>query len=212
MQVVTNLRRWATGSVAMAIVASAQLLQPAGVKAQTLDFAQEAQRAEAQRALNEVRARLPNCNILQPNGAMPVLANATEAGVVNAGVSRGGLSNSNARARPTLTWNATLARIAQQHSSAMAQGSFFDHVDLNGKTVANRAKEAGYRYRVVAENIAAGQDNLPEVIMEWIASKGHCENMIDERVTEFGIAVAASRNPADPFTTYWTLVLGTQQR
>jgi uncharacterized protein YkwD len=64
----------------------------------------------------------------------------------------------------------------------------------------------------MAENIGAGQDNLSKIVMEWVASVRHCESMIDERVTEFSLAMVQSSNPGDPYSTYWTLVLGTPSR
>lgn len=199
MQVVSSLRRLATGPIAVAIIAAAQLLQPARVEAQNNDFKNEAkiteaQKLDAQRLINELRARLPSCNLVQGGQAFIVQASNVR------------------RERPALTWNAKLADIARGHSQNMASNGFFDHVDTAGRSVAERAKAAGYRYRVVAENIAAGQDSVNEALMEWIASKGHCENMIDERVTEFGLALVQSKNPQDPYSTYWTLVLGTPAR
>ncbi len=189
MQVARSLRRMVNGRIALfAFLTAAQLVQPARVSAQQADFVNE-----AQRLINDVRNRLPSCNLLQNGQAFIVPASAP-------------------RARPTLSWNPKLASIAQSHSQAMAKESFFDHVDTTGKNVSDRAKGAGYKYRVVAENIAAGQDNLSEVVMEWVASKGHCENMIDDRVTEFGLAMVQSNNPTDPYSTYWTLVLGTPVR
>jgi uncharacterized protein YkwD len=187
MQVVRSLRRLTTGPIAIAIVVAAQLVQPARVVAQERDFEKE-----AEKLINEVRSRLPSCDLLQSDQPVAIRIGA-------------------AQNRPTLAWNARLASIAAAHSSAMAKESFFDHTDTKGKTVADRAKQIGYRYRVVAENIAAGQDSLSEVFMEWTASKGHCENMIDGRVTEFGIARVKSNSPADPYGIYWTLVLGTPQ-
>ncbi len=186
MQVARSLRRLTTGPIAFAIVVMAQLVQPAGVVAQERDFAKE-----AEKMINDVRSRLPSCELLQNDQPIAVRVGSTN--------------------RPALLWNPRLANIAQSHSASMARESFFDHTDMNGKTVADRAKQIGYKYRVVAENIAAGQDNLNEVIMEWVASRGHCENIIDSRVTEFGLARVKSPSPADPYGIYWTLVLGTPQ-
>jgi uncharacterized protein YkwD len=187
MQVARSLRRLTTGPIAYAIFVTAQLVQPAGVVAQERDFAKE-----AEKMINDVRSRLPSCELLQSDQPLAIRVGA-------------------AQNRPTLAWNPRLATIAHSHSSAMAKESFFDHTDMHGKTVADRAKQSGYRYRVVAENIAAGQDSLSEVFMEWTASRGHCENMIDGRVTEFGLARVKSTSPADPYGVYWTLVLGTPQ-
>jgi uncharacterized protein YkwD len=187
MQVARSLRRLTTGPIAVAIFVTAQLVQPAGVVAQERDFEKE-----AEKIINEVRSRLPSCELLQSDQPVAVRVGA-------------------AQNRPILTWNPRLASIAQGHSTSMAKESFFDHTDMHGKTVADRAKQVGYKYRVVAENIAAGQDSLSEVFMEWTASKGHCENMLDGRVTEFGLARVKSPSLADPYGVYWTLVLGTPQ-
>ena len=190
MQVATYLRRMASGRIVFTILVAAQMVQPARVVAQEFDFANE-----AQKMINDVRSRVPNCNVLQGGEGFKVQ-----------------IASSNAKPRPAVAWNTKLAFIAQGHAAAMAKESFFDHVDMAGKNVAIRAKDAGYRYRVVSENIAAGQESMPEVVMEWIASKGHCENLIDDRVTEFGLAKVQSTNPLDPYSVYWTLVMGTPQR
>lgn len=189
MQVVRSLRHLVNERIVLLILTVAQLLQPAGVKAQQADFVNE-----AQKLINEARSRLPSCDVLQSGQALIVPTSNTT------------------RTRPAVTWNPRLASIAQSHSQSMAKGGFFDHVDTSGKTVAQRAKDVGYRYRVVAENIAAGHESLSEVVMEWIASKGHCENLIDDRVTEFGLSMVQNNDPSAPYSSYWTLVLGTPQR
>jgi Cysteine-rich secretory protein family len=193
MQVVNSLCRRLKGRIAVtAVLGAVQLGQPAGVAAQNNDLANE-----AQKIINEVRSRVPDCSV--------VSANAGASGAVKVGLS------TPVPARPQLQWNAKLAHAAQKHSQSMATQSYFDHVDPQGKGVAQRANETGYRFRVVSENIAAGQENLNEAIMEWIASPGHCANMLDARVTEFGLARVDSPNPGDPYTSYWTLVMGSQR-
>jgi Cysteine-rich secretory protein family len=193
MQVVTDLCRRLKGRIAVtAILGAVQLVQPAGVAAQNNDLANE-----AIKVINEVRSRVPDCNVV-----------AAQDGLVKVGAPAA-VAKPN---RPAVVWNAKLADAAARHSRSMASESFFDHVDPRGKNVANRANDSGYRYRVVSENIAAGQENLAEAMMEWIASRGHCENLLDPRVTEFGLARVDSPNPADPYTTYWTLVMGTPRQ
>ena len=41
-----------------------------------------------------------------------------------------------------LTWDTNLARMARAYSQKMARENFFDHADLSGKTVVDRAKDA----------------------------------------------------------------------
>lgn len=90
----------------------------------------------------------------------------------------------------------------------MAEQAFFDHVDPEGHTVAQRSTAAGYRWRVIGENLAAGQPALVEALHDWLASPSHCRNLVDARFTEFGLARVSSAYPTDPYGVYWVLVLG----
>jgi uncharacterized protein YkwD len=110
-------------------------------------------------------------------------------------------------AAPPLRWNALLAQAAQDHSGDMAEQRYFSHQDKAGRSVAARASAAGYRWRTVGENIAAGQNSAEEAVAGWIDSPGHCANIMDPRFTEMGLAFAISGNPATG-RVYWTQVLG----
>jgi uncharacterized protein YkwD len=111
------------------------------------------------------------------------------------------------RARPVLQWNATLAAVAERHARAMADELFFDHVDPQGRDVGKRAQAAGYRWRVVGENIAAGQETLDDALRAWAASEGHCRNLLDARYAEFGLARVVGGREGDPYGVYWALVM-----
>ncbi len=154
----------------------------------------------ATRAINNIRSKLDTCG---DNG---MLALPEERAKSTAAPIR--VSLTDIAARPALVFNPRLADAALKHSRAMAELGFFDHTDPNGKTVGGRSKESGYRYRVVGENIAAGHDSVEDAVRGWLLSSSHCENMIDPRFVEFGIAKVTSTNPADPYGSYWTLVLG----
>jgi uncharacterized protein YkwD len=111
-------------------------------------------------------------------------------------------------ATPPLTWNDRLAATALAHSSDMAQHDYFDHVDRRGTGVAARAREHGYRWRVIGENIAAGQGSAQQVVAGWLASPGHCANILSPDFGEMGTAYAL--NPKAAMEIYWTQVLGTR--
>lgn len=83
-----------------------------------------------------------------------------------------------AAAQP-LAWNATLGGAAEAHSRAMANGNFFDHLDRDGRTPGDRAELAGYSGGLIGENIAAGQDGVDKVVDGWLASPGHCANLMN---------------------------------
>lgn len=154
----------------------------------------------ASRAINNIRAKLDAC------GDQGMLGLAEERAKYSVRPVK--VTALEIAARPAVAYNPKLAEAALKHSRAMAEQSFFDHTDPNGKTVGNRSKESGYRYRVVGENIAAGHDGVEDAVRGWLLSTGHCENLIDARFVEFGIAKVTSTNPADPYGTYWTLVMG----
>jgi len=110
-------------------------------------------------------------------------------------------------ARP-LAWNADLAQAALAHSSDMAAHRRFSHDGSDGSDSAQRATRAGYRWRHIGENIAAGQTSPQEAVQGWIASPGHCANLMKPQFSEMGAAYAVSRVRLPGFP-YWTQVFAT---
>jgi len=107
---------------------------------------------------------------------------------------------------PPLAWSDALAQAALVHSHDMAARNYFDHVDPTGATVAQRASRTGYRWRVIGENIAAGQGSVPQVVAGWLASPGHCENIMARDFAEMGAAYAI--DPHSAMEIYWTQAFG----
>jgi hypothetical protein len=103
-----------------------------------------------------------------------------------------------------LTWNDRLAAAALEHSRDMAEHDYFDHVDRGGTGVAERARQQGFAWRAVGENIAAGQGSPQQVVAGWLASPGHCANMLSPDFAEMGAAYAL--NPQAAMEIYWTQV------
>ncbi|MNZ74335.1 Cysteine-rich secretory protein family protein [compost metagenome] len=110
-----------------------------------------------------------------------------------------------AAARP-LTWNAALGAAAQKHSGAMANGNYFSHRGADGKSAADRARAAGYRGRQIGENIAAGQGSPRQALEGWLASPGHCANLMNQRFTQVGAGYAAQTRSDSGI--YWTMLFG----
>ncbi|MGF6487630.1 CAP domain-containing protein [Pseudomonas frederiksbergensis] len=110
-----------------------------------------------------------------------------------------------AAARP-LTWNAALGAAAQGHSKAMAYGNYFAHRDPDGDMPLDRAKAAGYRGRQIGENIAAGQSSPNKAMASWLASPGHCANLMNPMFTQVGAAYAADSRSDEG--VYWTMLFG----
>jgi uncharacterized protein YkwD/stress response protein SCP2 len=104
-----------------------------------------------------------------------------------------------------LTVDQRLAAAAQAHSADMVRRAFFAHESPDGRQVWDRAVAAGYAYRKVAENIAAGQRTAEEVVRGWMGSPGHRANILDGDLTQIGIG----RADGGSYGVYWTQVFGT---
>ena len=104
-----------------------------------------------------------------------------------------------------LTVDARLGAAAQAHSADMVQRGFFAHESPDGRQVWDRAVAAGYAYRKVAENIAAGQRSAEEVVRGWMESPGHRANILDGDLTQIGVG----RADGGSYGVYWTQVFGT---
>lgn len=110
-----------------------------------------------------------------------------------------------AAARP-LSWSNALGTAAQGHSRAMARENYFAHQDPDGETPADRARVAGFRGRQIGENIAAGQGSPNQAMQSWLASPGHCANLMNPMFTQVGAAYAT--NTRSDLGIYWTMVFG----
>jgi len=104
-----------------------------------------------------------------------------------------------------LTVDQRLAAAAQAHSADMVRRAFFAHESPDGRQVWDRAVAAGYAYRKVAENIAAGQRTAEEVVRGWMGSPGHRANILDGDLTQIGVG----RADGGSYGVYWTQVFGT---
>jgi len=105
-----------------------------------------------------------------------------------------------------LTWNDQLAAAAVAHATDMTTHNFFNHTGTDGLGVSERADTAGYEWRAVGENIAAGQISVDEVHTSWMESDGHCKNVMNSLFTEVG--AACKEDPDTFFGTYWVVVFG----
>ena len=110
-------------------------------------------------------------------------------------------------AAPPLTLSAQLTKAALQHAQDMARHSRLEHDGTDGSTPSQRVTRAGYRWRYVAENIAAGASTAADVVEGWLASPSHCVNIMDQQYREMGIAFAL--NPKSDAGIYWAQTFAT---
>jgi uncharacterized protein YkwD len=113
-----------------------------------------------------------------------------------------------AAAKP-LTLNDTLSRAALAHAADMAQYSHFSHDGRDGSSPADRTSRAGYNWKAVGENIAAGQATPESVVDGWLKSPHHCANIMAPQFREMGIAYYVNRTSQAGI--YWVQLFGARR-
>jgi uncharacterized protein YkwD len=126
--------------------------------------------------------------------------------LVNEARARGArCGNRDFKPAPPISLSASLGGAAQGHAADMAQHDYFEHRDLAGRSPADRVRATGYHETLVGENIAYGPKSAEEVVQGWLDSPGHCENIMNPRFAEMGIAYA--QGSASRHGLYWVQVL-----
>ena len=115
--------------------------------------------------------------------------------------------NKSFAAAAPLVWSDKLERTGQLHAAEMAAHSYFSHDGRDGSKPADRAMRAGYVWRAVGENIAAGQTSAEAAMQGWIDSPPHCANLMSPQFTEMGVAYAV--NLQSTMGIYWAQLFGT---
>jgi uncharacterized protein YkwD len=110
---------------------------------------------------------------------------------------------------PPLRANPLLDRAAQRHADDMLAHGYFAHESPGGATVRERAKEAGYDWREIGENIAEGQFTVDEVMAGWMKSPGHRRNLLDPRFAELGTGLVAAKSKEGGYRVLWVQAFGT---
>ena len=101
--------------------------------------------------------------------------------------------------------NDLLNTAAQGHAEDMAANQFLEHDGSDGSTPFERAARAGYAGRLIGENVARGQNTAPDVVAGWIASDGHCNNLMNGNFSEMGVGYAENPTTGRP---YWAQLFG----
>ncbi len=113
-----------------------------------------------------------------------------------------------------VTLDRRLTAAALRHAQAMADRDFFSHVGADGSEMGSRLSAAGYIWRLVAENLAAGMKNPLEAVQVWIDSPGHRQNLLLKDAIHVGFGYV-HRDP-DPgsvtYKDYWVLLLAAPQK
>lgn len=98
---------------------------------------------------------------------------------------------------------ARLVRAAQAHATDMARNGFFSHIGSDRSDPVRRVARTGYTWRRVGENIAAGYPSAVETVQAWLASPGHCRNIMEPHFSQAGVGRAEGGRRG----VYWVLVV-----
>ncbi len=90
----------------------------------------------------------------------------------------------------SLTENPALTAAAEAKASDMLERQYFDHTSPTGEGPDDLARDAGYAYITIGENLALGNFNNDEALVQaWMDSPGHRANILNTEYTEIGVAV-----------------------
>jgi uncharacterized protein YkwD len=88
---------------------------------------------------------------------------------------------------PPLVASPLLNRSAQGWTNVMVSSDQFTH----GTNFASRISAVGYDWRMAGENIATGFATPRGVVRAWMASTGHCENILDPNFRNVGTGISS---------------------
>jgi uncharacterized protein YkwD len=108
----------------------------------------------------------------------------------------------------TLVKNDMLTQACEAYAARMAERGFFSHTDPDtGSLPWDRADEVGYEYLLIAENLAAGQASVGQIVNGWMNSPGHRLNILLPGISETGAAVYNG----GPLGAYWVQMFAVPQ-
>ena len=111
------------------------------------------------------------------------------------------------RGMAVLTPDPRLTEAALIHACDSAARNRMGHDGSDGSDLGDRVKREGYRYRAIAENVAAGYRTPTSVVQGWMTSSGHRRNILTRNARDMGLGIAT----AGDGTLHWVLNLGTDR-
>ena len=88
------------------------------------------------------------------------------------------------RGLPTLSDSSRLTTSAQGWTNTMVARGEFDHADFTG-----RIDAVHYDWQTAGENIATGYNTPRSVVAAWMASPGHCRNILSPSFADIGVGL-----------------------
>jgi hypothetical protein len=90
----------------------------------------------------------------------------------------------------SLTRNPALDLAAKKKADDMIARGYFAHFSPDGVSPWHWIDEVGYRYETAGENLAIDFFDSKDVVDAWLKSPGHRKNIMKQKYTEIGMAVA----------------------
>ena len=100
-----------------------------------------------------------------------------------------------------LSMDSNLRCAARNHSMDMGARDYFSHDTPEGESFVDRVDKTDYAGFPAGENIALGYPTPDAVMAGWMASPGHCKNIMNPNHTQIGIGHYGEGS-------YWTQVMG----
>jgi uncharacterized protein YkwD len=97
------------------------------------------------------------------------------------------------KATSPLALNSLLTQAALAHSQDMARQRYLEHKGRDGSMPADRITRTGYQWKLVGENIAAGEGSVEMAVDDWLSSPHHCANIMNAQFKEMGLAFAINK-------------------
>ena len=95
----------------------------------------------------------------------------------------------------------------------MARLGRMSHRDRQNRGLGERLRAVSYAFSTAVENVAVGYPSVADVVDAWLESDGHCENVMNAEVREFGLAcIDAGSGGVAEESRYWALVLAAPPR
>jgi len=90
-----------------------------------------------------------------------------------------------------LEFSPVLASAAQLKANDMAEKSYFAHTSPDGKNPWYWFTQSGYSFLYAGENLAVNFVDSEDVVRAWMNSEGHRANILNDKFSEIGIAMAS---------------------
>ncbi len=101
--------------------------------------------------------------------------------LINAERNRNGLKN--------VVIDKNLQKVAQIKVEDMMEKKYFSHTSPEGLDLSAWMGKSDYAYSYAGENLARGYDNPKKLVVAWMDSFGHRQNILNKRFEDIGIGI-----------------------